>query len=250
MEYSVETLAQLSGVSVRTLHYYDEIGLIKPAVRMVNGRRLYGTEQLLLLQEVLFFKEMGLSLRKIKSILGMKHLNKAAMMQFQKDFLLKEIQRLERLTKSIEQKVEHYKGCKMTNKQIAEQFDDYQNKWKDHLKLFDIHFGTDVVEKAKVDAKTISEEEVERYRERSGKLVQKIIEAFNTNLAVDSWEVQSLMKEQFEFMLEYQPVSKEEYLKAIELTPKLYERYQSVYPKLGDFIYKAQRVFAKRAFSV
>jgi DNA-binding transcriptional MerR regulator len=56
MKYSVNQVSKLSGVSVRTLHYYDEIGLLKPMGLAKNGYRFYGEEQLLKLQQILFYR--------------------------------------------------------------------------------------------------------------------------------------------------------------------------------------------------
>lgn len=68
-KYSVAGLAKLAGVSVRTLHLYDEIGLLKPAVRSEAGYRTYGEPELLRLQQILFYKEMGIGLEQIGNIL-------------------------------------------------------------------------------------------------------------------------------------------------------------------------------------
>ncbi len=58
MSYTVKELADLSGVSVRTLHYYDEIGLLQPSYIETNGYRYYEEKELLLLQQILFFREL------------------------------------------------------------------------------------------------------------------------------------------------------------------------------------------------
>ena len=70
MEYTVSKLAKLSGVSSRTLRYYDEIGLLKPDRVMPNGYRIYGQEQVNLLQQILFYKELGFGLDDIKDIIN------------------------------------------------------------------------------------------------------------------------------------------------------------------------------------
>ena len=57
--YSVKQVARLSGVSVRTLHFYDEAGLLKPAYHTANGYRFYEEPQLLMLQQILFYRELG-----------------------------------------------------------------------------------------------------------------------------------------------------------------------------------------------
>jgi DNA-binding transcriptional MerR regulator len=87
MEYSVESLAKLTKVSVRTLHYYDEIDLLKPLIRMANGRRYYGIEQLHRLLEILYFKEMGISLKKIRLMVDAQVKDKSSFLSAQKTVL-------------------------------------------------------------------------------------------------------------------------------------------------------------------
>ena len=70
MAYTVKKLAAMSGVSVRTLHFYDEVGLLKPAYVGANGYRFYEEAQLLTLQQILFYRELGFELKQIKRILG------------------------------------------------------------------------------------------------------------------------------------------------------------------------------------
>ena len=70
MEYTVNKLAKLSGVSARTLRYYDEIDLLKPKRISSNGYRIYGEDQVNMLQQILFYRELGVSLDEIKEIIG------------------------------------------------------------------------------------------------------------------------------------------------------------------------------------
>ena len=70
MAYTVKQVAAMSGVSVRTLHFYDETGLLKPAYLGANGYRFYQEPQLLTLQQILFYRELGFELKQIKQILG------------------------------------------------------------------------------------------------------------------------------------------------------------------------------------
>lgn len=69
MALTVKAVAELAGVSVRTLHHYDEIGLLKPAGQSAAGYRLYSQEDLERLQQILFFRELGFSLKEIRAIL-------------------------------------------------------------------------------------------------------------------------------------------------------------------------------------
>ena len=70
MANTVNQVARMSGVSVRTLHVYDEVGLLKPAYVGANGYRFYEEPQLLTLQQILFYRELGFELKQIKRILG------------------------------------------------------------------------------------------------------------------------------------------------------------------------------------
>ena len=70
MAYTVKQVAAMSGVSVRTLHFYDEMALLKPAYTQANGYRIYEEPQLLMLQQILFYRELGFELQRIKEILS------------------------------------------------------------------------------------------------------------------------------------------------------------------------------------
>ena len=70
MEYTVQKLAHLAGVSTRTLRYYDEIGLLKPARINSSGYRIYGQAEVDRLQQILFYKELGVSLDDIRKIIN------------------------------------------------------------------------------------------------------------------------------------------------------------------------------------
>lgn len=69
MEYSIQKLAAMSGVTTRTLRYYDEIGLLKPVRISSSGYRIYGSEQVDLLQQILFYRELDFPLEEIRRIL-------------------------------------------------------------------------------------------------------------------------------------------------------------------------------------
>jgi DNA-binding transcriptional MerR regulator len=70
MAYTVKEVAGMSGISVRTLHFYDETGLLKPASYGTNGYRYYEEPQLLTLQQILFYRELGFGLKQIKEVLS------------------------------------------------------------------------------------------------------------------------------------------------------------------------------------
>src|SRR3954467_13114326 len=87
MAYTVKQLTAMSGVSVRTLHFYDEMGLLKPAYYGTNGYRFYEEPQLLMLQQILFYRELKFELKQIKKILGKADFEKLAALQSHRQVL-------------------------------------------------------------------------------------------------------------------------------------------------------------------
>ena len=102
----IKEFANATGVSVRTLHYYDEIGLLKPAcVDEITGYRYYDEGALLRMQEILFYRELDFSLKSIQKILSSPHYDKMAALKEQKQLLVLKKERLERLISAIDSAV-------------------------------------------------------------------------------------------------------------------------------------------------
>src|ERR1043165_9027093 len=112
MAYTVKQVARMSGVSVRTLHFYDEVGLLKPARVGANGYRFYNEPQLLTLQQILFYRELGFELKQIKRILGRPDFDRIAALESHRKILRKNLTRTKKLIQTIDQTTEHLKGKK------------------------------------------------------------------------------------------------------------------------------------------
>lgn len=110
MAYTVKQVAAMSGVSVRTLHFYDEIGLLHPAYQGANGYRYYEDAQLLVLQQVLFYRELGFELKKIKRILGRADFEKIGALRSHRKVLRKNLARTRVLIQTINKTIGHLKG--------------------------------------------------------------------------------------------------------------------------------------------
>ena len=112
MAYTVRKVAGLSGVSVRTLRFYDEVGLLKPAYISESGYRHYEEAQLLILQQILFYRELGFELKEIKSILGRADFEKAAALESHRSVLESNLARTRTLIATIDKTIEHIRGTK------------------------------------------------------------------------------------------------------------------------------------------
>src|SRR5215831_2656010 len=102
MAYTVKQVAAMSGVSVRALHFYDELGLLKPAYHGANGYRFYEEPQLLILQQILFYRELGFELKEIQRILNRADFEKLPALQSHRKVLQKDLVRVQRLIETID----------------------------------------------------------------------------------------------------------------------------------------------------
>jgi len=119
MAYTVKRVAALSGVSVRTLHFYDEAGLLKPAYTGANGYRFYEEPQLLTLQQILFYRELGFELRQIRQLLGRPDFQRVDALRSHRDALEERLARTRRLLETIDRTIDHLEGSKpMKDEQI------------------------------------------------------------------------------------------------------------------------------------
>ena len=111
---SISQVAKLTGVSIRTLQYYDEIGLLKPSKLTAAGYRMYDDNALQTLQHILFFKELGFPLKEIKEILEKPDFDRIAAFKKQKELFLLKRDRLDRLIQLLErlEKGEQYMSFK------------------------------------------------------------------------------------------------------------------------------------------
>ena len=99
---TVKEISDLTGISVRTLHYYDEIGLLKPTKKSDAGYRLYDDKALKTLQQVLFFREFDIPLKEIKAVMENPVLERNQILQMQRKMLVANKERMERLINSID----------------------------------------------------------------------------------------------------------------------------------------------------
>ncbi len=99
---TVKEISKITGISARTIHYYDEIGLFTPTGKTEAGYRLYDDKALENLQQILFFREFDISLKEIKAIMENPNLDRKQILQIQKEMLLAKKERIEKLVASID----------------------------------------------------------------------------------------------------------------------------------------------------
>ena len=127
--FTVKQLSKLAGVTPRTLHHYDEIGLLKPSRVGDNGYRYYGEEAVLRLQQILFYRELDIPLDDIKKIMGRRDYDVMGALQSHKEALSKQAVRINRLIQTVDNTINHLKGNKtMSNENLFEGFSEEQQE--------------------------------------------------------------------------------------------------------------------------
>jgi DNA-binding transcriptional MerR regulator len=125
--FTVKQLSKIAGITPRTMHYYDEIGLLKPSQVGANGYRYYGEEALLRLQQILFYRQLDMSLDKIKQILQNPDFNVQVALERHRVELERRILQMQRLITTVDDTLSYLKGKKeMSKRQFFEAFSDEQ----------------------------------------------------------------------------------------------------------------------------
>ncbi|NNF09279.1 MAG: MerR family transcriptional regulator [Acidimicrobiia bacterium] len=141
MDLTVGQIARLAGVSVRTLHHYDELGLVQPAGRTPAGYRLYDRGGVRRLQEVLFFRELGFGLDEIRELMEEPEYQRRTALQRQRSLLEAQAHRTAAMIEAIERALDaEEEGEEMTDEELLGVFGDFdpaayeqeaQERWGD-----------------------------------------------------------------------------------------------------------------------
>lgn len=178
MEYTVQKLAQLAGVSSRTLRYYDEIGILKPARTNSSGYRIYGQQEVDRLQQILFYRELGISLDQIKEIITAPAFDAAEALKEHREKLLEKRKQLDLLITNVEKTIASAEG--RTTMSDKEKFEGFKKKMiedneEQYGKEIREKYGDETVDKSNAKLMNMTQEEHEA--------VTKLAEEVNSTLA-------------------------------------------------------------------
>jgi len=192
----VKEVADLVGISVRTLHHYDEIGLLIPEETTEAGYRNYSDDNLETLQQILFFKELGFPLKKIKEIISSPSFDREEALSMHRNMLLEKRVRLDRMIETVEKTMKHMKGeIQMSNKEKFEGFDFSHNPYEQEARE---RWGDQAVDKANNKIGSMSKSEKKDFEETFNGIYRKLAAIRHT--APESNEAQEGIKEWYEFL--------------------------------------------------
>jgi DNA-binding transcriptional MerR regulator len=253
MAYTVKKLAAMSGVSVRTLHFYDEAGLLKPAYHGANGYRFYEEPQLLTLQQILFYRELGFELKQIKRILSRPDFDKIAALESHRKVLQKNLAKTRELIQTIDKTIDHLKGTKkMKSQELFEGFDPKQQA-KHEQYLID-RYGDcmrDEIAKSKEKVKNWTKANWEKSGGAFAEICKDLVGLMGRELPGDSREVQEVIRRHHQWLKQFWTPTRESYAGHSQLIvdSDLRKAYEAYHPQLPEYLGAAIRVFADRELS-
>ena len=256
MAYTVKKLAEISGVSVRTLHFYDEIGLLKPAYHGSNGYRFYEEEQLLILQQILFFRELGFELKNIQKVLGRKNFDKILALSSHRQVLQKNLARTKDLIKTIDKTIEHLKGTKtMKDQEIYHGFSkEKQAEYEEYLINRSGEKIQDSIAESRENLKDWTNTDFVKSSREFDAICKELAGLMAKNFKADSADVQIVVRRHCEWLKKYWTPNRESYIALGQGYTEFewkntFKTYDSEHPKLAQFLAEAMKVFAMKELS-
>lgn len=188
-KYKVKELAELTCVSVKTLHHYDKIGLLSPAVRSEKKYRLYGENELYRLQQILFYKELGVSLSAIAEILDDRNFDQVEALNKHKNNLLNEKLRIDELVLTIDKTILQLKGKTMiSDKELYKGFNQEEiEKIKKESKK---KFGEDNFKTSEKYLKSLSKDQFEILKLEQKEIFKNLLNLSSENIESETVQLE------------------------------------------------------------
>ncbi len=245
--YTVGKLAKMAGVSVRTLHYYDRIGLLHPSSRTEAGYRYYGEQELLRLQQILFFRELGLSLEEIRDILDDPRFDLVAALHQHRALLQQRAARLSRLLETVDKTIRRLTEdtMTMTDEELYEGFTPEQRER--YPREAREQYGEAVVEASEQKLRKLSKAEWNAIK-AEGEAISRGLADLMGHAAPDAPEVQALVARHHAWIEHFTPAPADHYVGLASLytdNPEFRAHYDEYAEGLADFLSAAMKVYAK-----
>ena len=254
MKHTVRQLAKVSGVSVRTLHWYDEIGLLKPAYYHINGYRYYEAGQLLQLQKILFFRELGFKLNDVQKLIAESDAEKIKALSLHKMALEKNVGRTKKIINTIDKTILHLQGDKDVSDQefYSAIIHDNQKAHDEHPEKYYGEMAAELVGEGQKKMARWSPEEWNIIQRDGNDIYRALVECKTHDLEPGSDEAQALIHKHYQMMKRLYTVSKDVYLGLAQLYREhkgFCKFFDSHHPELVDFLAEGMRVYAERNLS-
>ena len=245
--YLIGELADLAGISIRTLHHYDHVDLLKPSRRDENGYRQYGFKDLLVLQQILFFKELDFPLKQIKRILHNPQTDFLALLHQHKQSLEHRIKRLKTLLATLDKTIQNYTmedAMPLTDAELYEGFSQEQiDRYHREVRL---NYDPQFVDQVDRRVRQMSKSQWEAIKQEGELIAQNLTQLMDRDPREHT--VQAWIKRQHAWIENFYPASADVFkgLGEMYATHPEFRAYYDGYARgLADFLKKAINHYAE-----
>ena len=254
--YTVSEVAKASGVSVRALHHYDEIGLLKPGHVGENGYRYYGRDELLRLQQILFHRELGLPLEEIRQVLDDPGFDRIAALKGHRVRLVAEAKRYRDLVKTLDATLAELEGETDVKEQAMFRGFDPEKQAKHEAWIVDRYGpgGQAAIDAQKAVTRDWKQADFDRVQGEMEEIERDFAQAMAGAMPADSELAQTIVRRHHGWVTRAWTGAPDRaaYLGLAQLYgehPEFRARYEARMAGLTDYLTEAMGVFAARELS-
>lgn len=246
MSYTVHEVARLSGVTIKTLYYYQKIGLLMPERIAVNGYRYYGDKELEKLQQILFFRELDFSLDKIKLAMQDEPSRLRCLCE-QKTLLMARRQRLDGILHTLEEAIIHAEeGVTMSKEKMFTGLNkkEWEEAFSEQSEYLKKEYGYDMLSES-----DINPDELNKHSDQATKFMMFMADALKNGIRPDDTSVRDAIKQHIVYVREkIYPTDAKSFSEETEFFLKddfHRNMYESIQTGLSYYIFAAAKIFAE-----
>jgi DNA-binding transcriptional MerR regulator len=241
--YTIKEIADLAGVTTRTLRYYDQLGLLIPAEIGKNGYRYYDQDNLLRLQQVLYFRELDVPLKEIQYLMSRPDFQLLSSLENHQDALRDQVQRLNRLLATLEKTISSLQGeGNMSEKEFFAGFDEtrYEEETRERWGQ------TPQYAESQRKWSSYTKDQKEEIKAEGGEITVRIVTE-NPDVSADDPDVQAAVGEYYDYLNKYFYACEVGFLRGLAdmwvQDPRFAVNYERIRKGGADFVREAVHIY-------
>ena len=244
--YTIKVIADLAGVTTRTLRYYDQLGLLIPAEIGKNGYRYYDHDNLLRLQQVLYFRELDVPLKEIQYLLSRPDFQLLSSLKNHRAALRDQVQRLNKLLATLERTISSLQGeGNMSEKEYFEGFD--ETRYEDETR--ELWGDTSQYKESQRKWSNYSKDQKEEIKAEGGKIAERMVTK-NPDISVDDPDVQAAVGDYYDYLNKYFYACDVGFLRSLAdmwvQDPRFARNYERIREGGSAFVREAVHIYCDR----
>lgn len=250
MSYSIGELAKLAGISTRTLRHYDAIDLLKPAYVEENGYRVYSEDEVKMLQQIMFYREFGITLEEIHAMVNSSEFDRLKALETHYQHLKSEKDRISQLMNTVENTIKIYKEDLTMSKKEFEGFKKQQIKANEEKYGEEIRekYGDDVIDSSNKKFGNLTQEQYEHIEKLNEEISEALVNAVPEGKpeSAEGQRVAELHKEWLIMVWPDDLYSEEAHIGLAQMytqDERFKKYYEDITEGAADYLYEAIKVF-------